>query len=92
MRFSVLTLGCDKNTVDSERYIAELVAHGAERAASMDDADVVVVNTCGFIVAAEREAKSALRGIWQWQFDVPEDYRNRSRNFESGLGGVFKDE
>jgi len=56
MRFSVLTLGCDKNTVDSERYIAELVAHGAEPSASMDEADVIVVNTCGFIDAAKRES------------------------------------
>lgn len=43
-------------------------------------------------IPAEREAKAAKRGIWQWQFDTPEDYRSRSRNFESGLGGVFKDE
>ena len=43
-------------------------------------------------IASEREAKSARRGIWQWQFDMPEDYRNRSRTFEGGLGGSFKDE
>ncbi len=43
-------------------------------------------------VAAEREAKSARRGIWQWQFDMPETHRNRSRSFEGGLGGRFKDE
>ncbi|MCC7323455.1 MAG: hypothetical protein IT358_06485, partial [Gemmatimonadaceae bacterium] len=60
MRFAVLTLGCDKNTVDSERYIAELVAHGAERSQSMDDADVIVVNTCGFIDAAKRESLEAI--------------------------------
>ena len=60
MKFSVLTLGCDKNTVDSERYIAELVAHGAERTASIDDADVIVVNTCGFIDAAKRESLEAI--------------------------------
>ena len=60
MKFSVLTLGCDKNTVDSERYIAELVAHGAERSLSMDDADVIVVNTCGFIDAAKRESLDAI--------------------------------
>ncbi|MEO6446293.1 MAG: 30S ribosomal protein S12 methylthiotransferase RimO [Gemmatimonadaceae bacterium] len=60
MKFSVLTLGCDKNTVDSERYIAELVAHGAERSLSMDDADLIVVNTCGFIDAAKRESLDAI--------------------------------
>jgi len=60
MKFAVLTLGCDKNTVDSERYIAELVAHGGEQSTSMDDADVIVVNTCGFIDAAKRESLEAI--------------------------------
>jgi len=60
MKFSILTLGCDKNTVDSERYIAELVAHGGEAVASADEADVIVVNTCGFIDAAKRESIDAI--------------------------------
>jgi ribosomal protein S12 methylthiotransferase len=60
MKFSVLTLGCDKNTVDSERYVAELVAHGAERSESLDDAEVIIVNTCGFIDAAKRESIDAI--------------------------------
>ena len=60
MRFSVVTLGCDKNTVDSERYRAELLAHGGEQAASPDEAEVIVVNTCGFIDAAKRESIETL--------------------------------
>lgn len=60
MKFSILTLGCDKNTVDSERYIAELVSHGAERAEDLGAADVIVVNTCGFIDAAKRESLEAI--------------------------------
>jgi len=60
LRFSVVTLGCDKNTVDSERYRAELLAHGAEQAASPDEAEVIVVNTCGFIDAAKRESIETL--------------------------------
>lgn len=60
MKFSVITLGCDKNTVDSERYIAELLAHGAERSEAAGEADVIVVNTCGFIDAAKRESLDAI--------------------------------
>ena len=60
MRFHVLTLGCDKNTVDSERYIAELAAHGAQPAASADEADLIVINTCGFIDAAKEESIEAI--------------------------------
>ncbi len=60
MRFSVVTLGCDKNTVDSERYRAALLAHGGQLATALDEAEVLVVNTCGFIDAAKRESIEAL--------------------------------
>ena len=60
MKFHLLTLGCDKNTVDSERYFAQLVAHGAERARSAEEADVIIINTCGFIDAAKKESIDAL--------------------------------
>ena len=60
MRFHLVTLGCDKNTVDSERYVAELAAHGAQPATSADDADLIVINTCGFIDAAKEESIEAI--------------------------------
>ena len=60
LRVAVVTLGCDKNTVDSERHLAELLAHGAEVAGDPSEADVVVVNTCGFIDAAKAESIDAI--------------------------------
>ncbi len=60
MRFALVTLGCDKNTVDSERYIAELEAYGGVATESLEDAEVILVNTCGFIDAAKRESIEAL--------------------------------
>ena len=60
MRFTLLTLGCDKNTVDSERYVAQLTDCGAEFTADLDEAEVIVVNTCGFIDAAKKESIDAL--------------------------------
>jgi len=60
MKVSVITLGCDKNTVDSERFLAELADRGAEPVESPDDADVVLVNTCGFIDAAKKESIDAI--------------------------------
>lgn len=60
MKVGVVTLGCDKNTVDSERYLARLGAYGAEQAASLDEAEIIVVNTCGFIDAAKAESIDAL--------------------------------
>lgn len=56
LKVGLVTLGCDKNTVDSERYLADLIAHGAESVSDMADADVVIVNTCGFIDAAKKES------------------------------------
>lgn len=60
MKVSILTMGCDKNTVDSERYLAELIDRGAEAAASAEDADVILINTCGFIDAAKKESIDAI--------------------------------
>jgi endonuclease YncB( thermonuclease family) len=42
-------------------------------------------------VSAEREARSAKRGMWAWAFEKPEEYRLRNRTVEGNVGG-FKDE
>src|SRR3990172_899296 len=60
VRIGLLTLGCDKNTVDSERLLARLAAAGAVVIADPADADVVIVNTCGFIDAAREESIDAI--------------------------------
>jgi ribosomal protein S12 methylthiotransferase len=60
VRFQVVTLGCDKNTVDSERYRAQLIDHGGVQVAEAEDAEVIIVNTCGFIDAAKRESIDAI--------------------------------
>jgi ribosomal protein S12 methylthiotransferase len=60
MKVAVVTLGCDKNTVDSERYLAQLLDHGAVRVHDVEEAELIVVNTCGFIDAAKAESIDAL--------------------------------
>lgn len=60
VRIGLLTLGCDKNTVDSERILARLAGAGASVCADLADADVVVVNTCGFIDVAKEESIEAI--------------------------------
>ena len=60
MKVSIITLGCDKNTVDSERYLAELADRGAEPTEQLEDADVILVNTCGFIDPAKKESIDAI--------------------------------
>jgi ribosomal protein S12 methylthiotransferase len=60
VKVAVVTLGCDKNTVDSERYLAELADRGAEPTENAEEADVILVNTCGFIDAAKKESIDAI--------------------------------
>ena len=60
MKVGIITLGCDKNTVDSERYLAQLSDYSAEYTADLGDADVIIVNTCGFIDAAKKESIDAM--------------------------------
>ena len=55
-RIALVTLGCDKNTVDSERMMAALVGHGARVSSNVSDAEVVIVNTCGFIQSAKEQS------------------------------------
>ena len=54
----ILSLGCSKNTVDSELLAGHLQANNMTLADSADDADTVVINTCGFIDSAKEESLS----------------------------------
>lgn len=55
-----MSLGCPKNTVDSERMLGLLRLDGYQLVGDPDGADFVVVNTCGFIEAARQESFSAI--------------------------------
>jgi ribosomal protein S12 methylthiotransferase len=67
MKIGFITLGCDKNTVDSERYLAQLAEYGGEYTDHLDLADVIIVNTCGFIDAAKKESIDALVEAGQYK-------------------------
>lgn len=55
-----VSLGCPKALVDSERILTQLRTEGYEVVSSYDNADVVVVNTCGFIDSAKAESLDAI--------------------------------
>jgi len=59
-RVGLVSLGCPKALVDSERILTGLRAEGYEVAPTYQDADLVVVNTCGFIDAAVDESLDAI--------------------------------
>ncbi|WP_398482072.1 30S ribosomal protein S12 methylthiotransferase RimO [Tardiphaga sp.] len=59
-KISFVSLGCPKALVDSERIITRLRAEGYELARKHDGADVVIVNTCGFLDSAKQESLGAI--------------------------------
>src|ERR1043165_6121264 len=59
--FAFVSLGCPKNLVDSERMLGKLSQDGFALVPDADGADVVVVNTCGFIEPARQESLAVIR-------------------------------
>ena len=56
-----ISLGCPKNSVDSERMLAEIAEAGFVITAESENADVIVINTCAFIAPAKAEALEAIK-------------------------------
>jgi len=63
LRVSLLSLGCPKNLVDSERVVGAFVDRGLVICPHPEDAEVVVVNTCGFLEAAKEESLDTIRDM-----------------------------
>lgn len=59
-KISVITLGCSKNTVDSERLMSQLKLNKFDLADNPEEADSVIINTCGFIDAAKEESVNTI--------------------------------
>src|SRR5208337_1684900 len=59
--FAFVSLGCPKNLVDSERMLGKLAQQGYALVPDAAGADVVVINTCGFIESARQESLSVIR-------------------------------
>ncbi|MGD0035664.1 MAG: 30S ribosomal protein S12 methylthiotransferase RimO [Bacteroidota bacterium] len=60
LKINVVTLGCPKNIVDSEYLLCQLKHSNTQIVASADDADTVIINTCGFIKDAKQESIDAI--------------------------------
>ena len=56
MKIGVISLGCDKNRIDTENMLAYLNEEGYELTPNVEEADIIVVNTCAFIKSAKQEA------------------------------------
>lgn len=64
-RYFIQTLGCAKNTADSDGISAVLDSAGFSAVETPEDADVMIVNTCGFLQASRQESLEAMRALGQ---------------------------
>lgn len=80
-KVGIVSLGCPKALVDSERIITKLRSEGYAISGAYDDADVVLVNTCGFLDSAKQESLEA----------IGEAMRENGRVIVTGCMGVEAD-
>lgn len=81
-KIGFVSLGCPKNLVDSERILTQLRIEGYDVVPSYDDADMVIVNTCGFIDSAVQESLDT----------IGEALRENGKVLVTGCLGVKEDE
>ena len=62
-KIGLVSLGCPKNTVDSERVLGDLVSSGFSLTPNEEDAEVIIINTCGFIESAKKESIDTILGM-----------------------------
>ena len=59
-KVGMVSWGCPKNTVDSERVLGDLASAGYNLTSNQEDAEIIIVNTCGFIESAKKESVEAI--------------------------------
>ena len=55
-KVGVISLGCDKNRVDTEKMLARIASSSNSIVGTIEDADIVIINTCAFIHDAKQES------------------------------------
>jgi ribosomal protein S12 methylthiotransferase len=68
-KIGMVSLGCPKNTVDTELALGDLLKNGYQWTATHEEADVLIVNTCGFIESSKKESIDAIFEMAQMKTD-----------------------
>ncbi|MBS5274659.1 MAG: 30S ribosomal protein S12 methylthiotransferase RimO, partial [Clostridiales bacterium] len=66
-KVGMISLGCPKNQVDGEALLAKLKKAGYEIVNNIEDSDVMIVNTCGFIEQAKKEAIDTILEVAEYK-------------------------
>jgi len=72
---AIISLGCPKNLVDSEQMLGLLQVNGLEPVYDVEDADVVIINTCGFLAASRDEAMENIQEMEDLRLDPDENLK-----------------
>ena len=67
MKLGLISLGCAKNRIDSELFLGVAKEYNLELTSSLDDADIIAINTCGFIESAKQEAIDTILEICDYK-------------------------
>lgn len=82
MKVGFISLGCSKNLIDTEMGIAVFKDHKFEIVSNPEDADIIVVNTCGFIESAKEEAINTILEM--------AEYKNKNCKYLIAMGCLVK--
>jgi len=82
MKVGFISLGCSKNLIDTEMAIGLFKNHSFEIVNDINKADIIVINTCGFIESAKQEAVDTILETRDWRLET----RNRREKIFSGDG------
>ena len=66
-KVGMISLGCPKNQVDGEALLAKLKKAGYEIVNNIEDSDVMIINTCGFIEQAKKEAIDTILEVAEYK-------------------------
>lgn len=88
MNYHIISLGCPKNRVDSERFAWVFRSAGYRETESIDSADVVLLNTCAFIAPATEESLDYLQELLAWKLEK----RGRKLVLAGCLPGRYADD
>ena len=82
LSFYIISLGCSKNLVDSERINGEMVSAGFIPAETSENSDIIIINTCGFIQPAKEESIEVILDA----VSIKESGASGSKHFRHGNG------
>lgn len=75
LKVALISLGCEKNLVDSENILGMFEGLNFEIITEMNEADAVIINTCGFITSAKEEAINTIYKVIDYRQDMEKDFK-----------------